>query len=311
MHSPESALIVSVSLNVVDARLDEAMRRCRPLVASLGPGGLTAARTDPDGARSGVNVDLTLIPSFPSASGKAAVRELAAPMLRRFQWGRGDLDVGESARGYPTGFAAGRERPSGGLTPLCVSVIAVADSASDRLDPPEGLTSEESVAAVWRQIPRLPILAGEDDLVVRVHAQLTAPDFETALARCRPLFGRADAWSFDLRPLAVEGGGVWGVSMLLVQRPTGVSPQALVGPAVHALAAEYGMPAEHLHIHPVGSWSVGVLETIRPPTAAPTVHALYARTGADPFSPRPADQPVETRELVLRGVVEGGRTRPS
>ncbi|MGC4869550.1 hypothetical protein ACLQ3B_29380 [Micromonospora sp. DT53] len=299
MSTVEHTLITTVSLNVVDARLDDAARRCRPLLASLGAVSLEASRTEVDGPRSGVNLDLTLTPTTSSASGGEAVRQVAAPLLKRFRWGRGDLDVDESAAGYPMGFAAGRERTTDGVTPICVSIGAVADAAEEWWDPPEGLPTEESPTPVRRRVRRLPWAGSDDDAVVRVHARLLAPDLDTALVRCLPLLGRPDAWSVDLHPLTVDGDGVWGLALIMAPSPVGMSPRASFGAEVDALAAEFGLPAEHLRTHTLGSWPVRSLETNRPPAEAPTVDALYGRTGADPFDPRPADQPVETREMVI------------
>ncbi|WP_433268842.1 hypothetical protein ACQPWR_10330 [Micromonospora vinacea] len=301
MSTVEQALITTVSLNVVDARLDDAVRRCRPLVASLGAVSLAASRTEVDGPRSGVNLDLTLTPSTSPASNGEAVRQMAAPLLSRFRWGRGDLDVGRSAAGYPMGFAAGRERTTDGVTPICVTINAVADTADEWWDPPEGLPVEESLAPVRRRVMRLPWVGSDDDAVVRVHARLMAPDLDTALVSCLPLLSRQDVWSVDLHPLTVDGGGVWSLALLMAPSPVGVPPRAPFGAEVDALAAEFGLPADHLRTHTLGSWSVRALETNRPPTEAPTVDALYGRTGADPFDPGPADQPVETREMVIRG----------
>lgn len=302
----EPTLVTTVSLNVVDTRLDDAVRRCRPLVAALGAVSLTASRTEVDGPRSGVNLDLTLTPSAPSTSGGEVVRQVAEPLLKRFQWGRGDLDVGESAAGYPMGFVAGRERTSDGLTPICVSVGAAADTAEEWWDPPESLPADESVLSVRRRVRRLPVAASDDDVVARVHARLAAPDLDTALVRCFPLLGRPDVWSIDLQPLGADGGGVWGLALLLVLPVVGASPQAPFGTDVDPLAAEFGLPAGHLLRSPLGSWLVGAAEASRPLTEAPTVDALYVRTGVDPFDPGPVDRPVETREMVLRGVDEDG-----
>ncbi|MGC4749721.1 hypothetical protein ACLQ28_29295 [Micromonospora sp. DT201] len=303
MPITDSTLLVSVSLNVVDTRLDDAVRRCQPLVAALTPDGLTVARTDPDGARGGVNVDLTLLPPPPPASsGADAVRQLAAPLLSRFGWSSGDVEVDESARGHPTLFVAGHERSRGGVTPICVSVLTVGDNADDALDLPTGELAGQATASVRR----LPLVAAEDDVVVRVRARLEASDLDEALARCLPLLGRTDVWSAVVQPWATEIDGVWELTMLLVLPPVGVSPRAPFGPAVAALAAEFGLPADDLRIHPVASWSVGLLEATRPPTAAPTVQALYVRTGADPFDPHPVDNPVETREMVLPDLDEDG-----
>ncbi|MEU7585448.1 hypothetical protein AB0A95_04010 [Micromonospora sp. NPDC049230] len=306
MSTVEHALITTVSLNVVDTRLDDAAGRCRPLVASLGAVSLTASRTEVDGPRSGVNLDLTLTPAAPSASGGEAVRQLAAPLLERFRWGRGDLDVVESAAGYPMGFAAGRERTTDGVTPLSVSVGAVGDTAEQWWDPPEWLPADASVLAVRRRVRRLPVAASDDDVVVRVHARLTAPDLDTALVRCLPLLGRADVWSVDLHPVAVDGGGVWGLALLLVLPLVEVSPQAPFGTGVDALAAEFGLLTGRLRRSPLGVWMVAAMEATRPLTDAPTVEALYVRTGIDPFDPGPVDRPVETREMGLRGREKDG-----
>ncbi|WP_433651872.1 hypothetical protein ACQP2C_05035 [Micromonospora zamorensis] len=306
MSTVEQTLITTVSLNVVDARLDDAARRCQPLVASLGAVSLTASRTEVDGPRSGVNLDLTLTPAAPSVFGGEAVRQVAAPLLKRFRWGRGDLDVDESAAGYPTGFAAGRERTTDGVTPICVSICAVGDTAGEWWDPPKWLPADESVVSVRRRVRRLLAAASDDDVVARVHARLTAPDLDTALVRCLPLLGRPDVWSVDLHPLAVDGGGVWGVALLLVLPMVDVSPQAPFGTGLDALAAEFGLRTGHLRRSPLGTWMVAAMETNRPLTEAPTVEALYVRTGIDPFDPGPADRPVETREMVLRGQDEHG-----
>ncbi|WP_430500994.1 hypothetical protein ACQRWP_04825 [Micromonospora trifolii] len=230
MSTVEQALITTVSLNVVDARLDDASRRCRPLVASLGAVSLTASRTEVDGSRSGVNVDLTLAPSFPSAPSAEAVRQLVAPLLTRFGWWPGDLDVGESAAGYPMGFAVGRQRTTDGLTPLCVSIDAAADTEGEWWDPPEWLPADESVAPVRRRVRRLPAAASDDDVVARLHARLRAPDLDTALARCLPLLGRPEVWSVDLQPLALDGGGTWGLAMLLVLPLSGFHRRLPSGP---------------------------------------------------------------------------------
>ncbi|WP_430500995.1 hypothetical protein ACQRWP_04830 [Micromonospora trifolii] len=73
-----------------------------------------------------------------------------------------------------------------------------------------------------------------------------------------------------------------------------------------ALTAEFGLPAGHLRRSPLGLWLVGAVEANRPLTGAPTVDALYVRTGIDPFDPGPSDRPVATREMVLRGRDEDG-----
>ncbi|MGW3784308.1 hypothetical protein ACWD5Z_06965 [Micromonospora chokoriensis] len=305
MPAIDPSLVVSVSLNVVDSRLDDAARRCRSLVASLGAVGLVASRTEADGPRDGVNVDLTLMPSVPSASGAEAVRHLAAPLLTRFGWSRGDLEVGETAAGYPWGFAAGRERTTDGLTPLSVSVGAVGDAAEEWWDPPEWLPADESVVPVRRRVRRLPAAASDDDVVARVHARLTAPDLDTALVRCLPLLGRPDEWSVDLRQMATADG-VWSLALLLVLPLVDVSPQAPFGTGVDALAAEFGLLAGHLRRSPLGTWMVAAMETTRPLSDAPAVEALYVRTGIDPFDRGPVDRPVETREMVLRGRDEDG-----
>ncbi|MEU8083143.1 hypothetical protein AB0B57_05925 [Micromonospora sp. NPDC049101] len=305
MSTVEQALITTVSLNVVDTRLDDAARRCRPLVASLGAVSVTASRTEVDGPRSGVNLDLTLTPAAPSASGGEAVRQLAAPLLERFRWGRGDLDVGETAAGHPWGFAAGPERTTDGVTPLSVSVGAVGDAAEEWWDPPEWLPADASVLAVRRRVRRLPAAASDDDVVARVHARLTAPDLDTALVRCLPLLGRADVWSVDLHPVAVDGD-VWGLALLLVLPLVEVSPQAPFGTGVDALAAEFGLLTGRLRRSPLGVWMVAAMEATRPLADAPTVEALYLRTAIDPFDPGPVDRPVETREMGLRGRDEDG-----
>ncbi|MEU4470522.1 hypothetical protein [Micromonospora sp. NPDC023888] len=306
MSTVEQTLTTTVSLNVVDARLDDAARRCRPLFASLGAVSLEASRTEVDGPRSGVNLDLTLTPAAPSASGGEAVRQVAAPLLERFRWGRGDLDVEESAAGHPTGFAAGRERTTDGVTPICVSICAVGDTAEEWWDPPEWLPADESVVSVRRRVRRLPAAASDDDVVARVHARLTAPDLDTAVVRCLPLLGRPDVWSVDLHPVTVDGGGVWGLALLLVLPLVEVSPQAPFGAGVDALAAEFGSLTGHLRRSPLGTWMVAAMEANRPLSEAPTVEALYVRTGIDPFDPGPVDRPVETREMVLRGRDEDG-----
>ncbi|MCX5070068.1 hypothetical protein OOJ91_29905 [Micromonospora lupini] len=217
MIDRDSTLLVCVSLNVVDTRLDDAVRRCQPLVAALGAVGLTAARADPDGGRRGVNVDLTLQPPPLSAAGEKAVRQLAAPLLSRFGWGHGDVEVDESARGHPTLFAAGRERTRDGMTPLCVSVLTVADSADDALDLRGG------DLAGTASVERLPLVAAEDDVVVRVLARLEAPNLDRALARCLPLLGRTDVWSVG-RPAVGgrDGRGLGTVQALYVR--TGADP---------------------------------------------------------------------------------------
>ncbi|MET7864791.1 hypothetical protein [Micromonospora taraxaci] len=305
MPAIDPSLVVSVSLNVVDARLDDAARRCRSLVASLGAVGLVASRTEADGPRDGVNVDLTLMPSVPSAPGAEAVRHLAAPLLTRFRWSRGDLEVGETTAGYPWGFAAGRERTTDGLTPLSVSVGAVGDAAEEWWDPPEWLPADESVVPVRRRVRRLPAAASDDDVVARVHARLTAPDLDTALVSCLPLLGRPDVWSVDLQQMTTDDG-VWSLALLLVLPLVDVSPQAPFGAGVDALAAEFGLPSGHLRRSPLGTWMVAAMETTRLLSDAPTVEALYVRTGIDPFDPGPVDRPVEIREMVLRGQDEDG-----
>lgn len=298
MPITESTLLVSVSLNVVDTRLDDAVRRCQPLAATLDAHNLEVARTDPDGARTGVNVELTLLPPPPAAAdGQKAAHQLAAPLLSRFGWVNVDLEVGESGRGHPTLFASGSERTRDGMTPLSVSVLAVADNADDALGLPGGAPAAEATAAVRR----LPVVAAGDDVVVRVRACLEAPNLDAALTSCLPLLGRPDVWSAVVQPRAAEIDGVWELTLLLVLRPVGVSPRAPFGRAVAALATEFGLSATELRMHPVRSWSMGVLEASRPPTAAPTVQALYLRAGADPCDPLPVDHPVETREMVLRG----------
>ncbi|MGW4679213.1 hypothetical protein ACWEOS_12195 [Micromonospora taraxaci] len=305
MPAIDPSLVASVSLNVVDSRLDDAARRCRSLVGSLGAVGLVASRTEADGPRDGVNVDLTLTPNVPSAPGAEAVRHLAAPLLTRFRWSRGDLDVGETAAGYPWGFAAGRERTTDGLTPLSVSVGAVGDAAEEWWDPPEWLPADESVVPVRRRVRRLPAAASDDDVVARVHARLTAPDLDTALVSCLPLLGRPDVWSVDLRQMTTDDG-VWSLALLLVLPLVDVSPQAPFGTGVDALAAEFGLLAGHLRRSPLGTWMVAAMETTRPLSDAPTVEALYVRTGIDPFDRGPVDRPVEIREMVLRGQDEDG-----
>ncbi|MGC5286468.1 hypothetical protein [Micromonospora sp. DT231] len=300
MMSPvEQALVTSVSLNVVDTRLDDAARRCRPLVASLGAVSLTASRTEVDGPRAGVNLDLGLTPASPSASGGEAVRQVVAPLLERFRWGRGDLDISDTAAGHPWGFAAGPERTTDGVTPLSVSVGAVGDTPEEWWDPPEWLPADAPVRSVRRRVRRLPAAASDDDVVARVHARLTAPDLDTALVRCLSLLGRADVWSVDLHPVAVDGGGVWGLALLLVLPLVDVSPQAPFGTGVDALAAEFGFLTGRLRRSPLGVWMVAAMEADRPLTEDPTVEALYVRTGIDPFDPGPVDRPVETREMAL------------
>ncbi|MEW2431072.1 hypothetical protein AB0877_23930 [Micromonospora sp. NPDC047644] len=253
MPISESTLLVSVSLNVVDTRLDDAVRRCQPLAAALDAHSLKAARTDPDGARAGVNVELMLRPPPPnSVDGRKAAYQLAAPLLSRFGWVNGDLEVGESVRGHPTLFASGSERTKGGMTPLSVSVLAVADSADDALELPGGTSAAEATTSVRR----LPVVAAEDDVVVRVRARLEAPNLDAALTSCLPLFGRPDVWSAVVQPWATEIDGVWELTLLLVLRPVGVSPRAPFGRAVVALATEFGLAATELRMHPVRSWSV-------------------------------------------------------
>ncbi|MGW0213462.1 hypothetical protein ACWDXH_03615 [Micromonospora chokoriensis] len=305
MTAIDPSLVVGVSLNVVDARLDAAARRCRSLVASLGAVGLVASHTEADGPRDGVNVDLTLMPSVLSVPGAEAVRHLAAPLLTRFRWSRGDLEVDESAAGHPTGFAAGPERTTDGVTPICVSICAAADTEGEWWDPPEWLPADESVVAVRRRVRRLPAAASDDDVVARVHARLTAPDLDTALVRCLPLLRRPDVWSVDLRRSATDDG-VWGLALLLVLPLVDVSPRAPFGTAVDALAAEFGLPAGHPRRSPLGPWVVAAMEATRSLGNAPTVEALYVRTGIDPFDRGPVDRPVETREMVLRGRDENG-----
>ncbi|MET8201913.1 hypothetical protein [Micromonospora taraxaci] len=304
MPAIDPSLVVSVSLNVIDSRLDDAARRCRSLVASLGAVGLVASRTEADHPRDGVNVDLTLMPSVPSAPGAEAVRHLAAPLLTRFRWSRGDLEVDASAAGHPMGFAAGRERTTDGVTPICVSICAAADTEGEWWDPPEWLPADESVVPVRRRVRRLPA-AASDDVVARVHARLTAPDLDTALVSCLPLLGRPDVWSVDLRQMTTDDG-VWSLALLLVLPLVDVSPQAPFGAGVDALAAEFGLPTGHLRRSPLGTWMVAAMETTRPLSDAPAVEALYVRTGIDPFDPGPVDRPVEIREMVLRGQDEDG-----
>ncbi|MDG4837870.1 hypothetical protein O7631_15215 [Micromonospora sp. WMMD967] len=289
----------------MDARLDDAARRCRSLLASLGAVGLVASRTEADGPRDGVDVDLTLMPSVPSVSGAEAVRHLAAPLLTRFRWSRGDLEVDESAAGHPMGFAAGRERTTAGVTPICVSICAADDTEGEWWDPPKWLPTDEAVVPVRRRVRRLPAAASDDDVVARVHARLTAPDLDRALVRCLALLGRPDVWSVDLRQSATDGG-VWSLALLLVLPLVDVSPQDPFGTGVAAVAAEFRLPTGHLRRSPLGTWMVAAMETTRPLGDAPAVEALYVRTGIDPFDPGPVDRPVETREMVLRGRDEDG-----
>ncbi|MGC9670215.1 hypothetical protein ACNTMW_27190 [Planosporangium sp. 12N6] len=268
-------LVALLSLEVAGDSAATALERCLPLVRELDAAGLDVVR-DAVEARQPAESTTLYVPLGRCGDSYVvrAAADAAGPLLARFGWTTDRL----VARWLPEhGDYAETDAPPAGPGAGLVTGLAVRSRA--HLGLRDGLDGDEMVDNRGRRRRQLDAFAAQDDVVVRVHLVVAAPDLATAAERLLPL-------AEPLEPIGISLDRDPDREDLVNAALIYVAPgRPDLRTAASDAADRFGITGPYVR-HEVRQWQVGAVEgtDLGAPAQPVTAQTVYVRLGVDPFA---------------------------